>query len=151
MAYTNVAGGILTHLRDLLVGEFGGKVPVLWSQGEDVSRAPEWIEVRLESSESAEALHAYAEVRRYKFEILFLRKRNKGEDDLRSQINRLEVAQRLQRVLVDNSHLKDGGAYVWHDGQVGNIEYAVPMAERADDALLAVRLGWACTVSEIIS
>jgi hypothetical protein len=150
MSYTNVAGGILTQLRDLLVGEFAGKVPVLWAQAEDVSRAPEWIEVRLVSSESAEPVHAFAEVRRYTIELLYLRKRNNGEDDLRSQVQRLEIAQRLQRVLVDNSHLKDGATYVWHDGQVGNIEYAVPMTERADDGLLAVRLQWACTVTEAI-
>lgn len=151
MAYTNVAGNILTALRDLLTGEFGGKVPVLWTVREDVSRAAEWIEVRLIESDTAEPLQAYAETRRYQFELLYLRKQVRGEDDLVSQVRRLEVAQHLQRLLVDNSHHTSGGTYFWHDGQVGQIEYAVPMTERTDDGLLAVRMAWACTHTEAIS
>jgi len=150
MAYTNVAGNILTALHGLLVGEFGGAVPVLWTVAPDVSRAAEWIEVRLIASEQAEALHAFADCRRYTFELLYLRKQLRGEDDLRSQVRRLEVAQRLQRVLVDNSAYSDGATYVWHDGQLGAIEYGVPMTEREDDGIIAVRAAWACTTTEAI-
>lgn len=151
MSYTNVAGGVLSALRDLVIGEFGGKVLVLWGQAEDVSRAPEWFEVRLVSSAAVEPMQAFAEVRRYAIQIIYLRRVKPAEDDLRTQMQRLEVVQRMQRLLVDSSHLTDAGTYVWHDGQVGEIVYSEPMTERADDNLVAARIEWACSVTEIIS
>lgn len=151
MSYTNVAGAILTQLHDLFVGEFGGRVPVIWAEAADVSRAPEWIEVRLVSSEEAEPLLAFAEVRRYTFELLYLRRTRPGEDDIRGQRQRIEVAARLQRLLVDNAYTLDGTDYIWHGGSVGGIEYGVRLTEREDDQLIAVRMAWSCVVNEIIS
>ena len=104
--------------------------------------------MRRVSSEPADVLTSYAETRRYQFELLYLRKQVRGEDDFVSQKRRLEVAQRLQRLLVDNSHYLDGGTYIWHDGQVGLIEYAMKPEEREDDGLIAVRMDWACTCTE---
>lgn len=150
MSYTNVAGAILQNLRDLVVAEFAGKVAVYWAEAPDMARAAEWIEIRLQRSENADVVTAYAETRRYTFEALYLRKQKPGEDDLRSQVQRLEVAQRLQRLLVDNSHYAENSVNIWYNGTVAEVEYAAAV-ERQEDKLMAVRMVWTCDASEIIS
>lgn len=149
--YTNIAGRVLETLYKLFHAEFGGAVSVFYTDA-GTDRAPEWFEVRALRSDPVGEIHAFASVRRYTFEILYLApKPSQAESEMEHQKSRLEMAARMERFLITYSCYTAGAVYYWHDGVCGVVDYAYPVPERGDDNLSAIRIEWSCVVNEAIS
>jgi hypothetical protein len=137
MAYTNI---VKTHVLDPLEGliETEFNLPVSF----DKHRGTESIVLKLDSEDFLELL-AGGQTRRYNIAIEYEVKKPGGFENVRDHVTMR--AERMKRLLYNNSTYYDGSTYRWHDGIVSSIDY---LTDEENPEIKRAVIMFECSVTE---